>query len=259
MSTATMNVALESHKVVSEQEWLQARIDLLAKEKELRRHMDEVARVRRELPWKRVEQNYAFESGEGRKTLAELFEGRSQLVVYHFMFGPDWEQGCPSCSFIADHMEGARLHLPARDVTLLAVSRAPLAKIDAFQKRMGWKFPWVSSAGSSFNFDYQVSFTQDEKEKGEVTYNYGRMAFRGPEEPGLSVFYKQAGEVFHCYSTYARGLDILVGTYNYLDLVPKGRDEDGRPMAWLRHHDRYEDNKSAVFSGAKDSPEVSDC
>ncbi len=250
MSTATVNVALEGHTVASEQEWLQARMELLAKEKELRSHMDEVARLRRELPWKRVEQDYVFETGEGRKMLSELFEGRRQLVIYHFMFGPDWEQGCASCSYLADHMEGARLHLAQRDVTLLAVSRAPLAKIDAFKKRLGWKFRWVSSAGSSFNFDYHVSFTQEEMGRGEVYYNYRHSAFPQSEAPGLSVFYKNAGEVFHCYSTYARGLDILLGTYNYLDFVPKGRDEDGLewPMAWVRHNDRYED-----------SPKVSDC
>ena len=250
MSTAAMNVAVEGHTVVSWQEWLPARLELLAKEKELRRHMDEVARLRRDLPWRRVEQNYTFETGEGRKTLSELFEGRSQLVIYHFMFGPNSKQGCSGCSFVADHMEGARLHLPQRDVTLLAVSRAPLVKIDLFKKRMGWKFHWVSSAGSTFNFDYHVSFKQEEVGPGEVYYNYHRKAFRESEEPGLSVFYKNAGQVFHCYSTYARGLDILIGTYNYLDLVPKGRDEDGLelPMAWLRHHDRYEDR-----------PKVSSC
>lgn len=242
MSAAAMNVGIEGHAVVSEQEWLHARLALLDKEKELRRQMDEVARLRRELPWKRVEQNYVFETGDGRKTLSDLFEGRSQLVIYHFMFGPDWEQGCASCSLLADHMEGPRLHLPQRDVTLLVVSRAPLAKIDAFKQRLGWKFPWVSSAGSAFNFDYQVSFTQEEKGRGEVYYNYRNGAFPQSEGPGLSVFYKNAGEVFHCYSTYARGLDVLVGTYNYLDLVPKGRDEDGLEwsMAWVRHHDRYE-------------------
>jgi predicted dithiol-disulfide oxidoreductase (DUF899 family) len=250
MSTATMNVAVQGHAVVSEQEWLRDRLELLAKEKELRRHMDQVARLRRELPWKRVEQNYVFETGQGRKTLSELFEGRSQLLIYHFMFSPDWEQGCTGCSFVADHMEGARLHLPQRDVTLLAVSRAPLAKLDAFKKRMGWQFRWVSSEGSSFNFDYHVSFTEEEMGRGEVYYNYAHRVFPRSEGPGLSVFYKKAGEVFHCYSMYARGLDVLIGTYNYLDLVPKGRDEGGleMPMAWVRHNDRYED-----------SPKVSEC
>lgn len=242
MSTATMKLVTESHAVASEQEWLQARLHLLAREKELRRQMDDVARLRRELPWKRVEQNYVFAAAEGSKTLSDLFEGRSQLVVYHFMFGPDWEQGCPGCSFIGDHLDGVNFHLPHRDVTLVAVSRAPLAKIDAFKARMGWRFPWVSSAASTFNFDYHVSFTPEELKRGEVYYNYGNRAFPQSEAPGLSVFYQNAGKVFHCYSTYGRGLDILLGTYNYLDLVPKGRGEDGleRPMAWLRHHDRYE-------------------
>jgi predicted dithiol-disulfide oxidoreductase (DUF899 family) len=254
MSTAAMSVAIPSidggRNVVSEREWLEARLELLVKEKELRKHMDQVARSRQKLPWKRVEQNYVFQTAEGPKMLSELFEGRSQLMIYHFMFGPDWEQGCASCSFVADHMEGARVHLPQRDVTLLAVSRAPLAKIDAFKERMGWKFRWVSAANSSFNFDYHVSFTQEEMGRGRVEYNYACREFPQSEGPGLSVFYKDNGEVFHCYSTYGRGLDVLVGTYNYLDLVPKGRDEDGLewPMAWVRHHDRYEG-----------SPKVSEC
>ena len=254
MSTATMNVAIESHAVVSEQEWLQARLELLAKEKELRRHMDEVARLRHALPWTRVEQNYVFDTAEGVRNLSELFEGRSQLVIYHFMFGPDWEQGCAGCSFVGDHMDGTLLHLPQRDVTLVAVSRAPLAKIDAFKERMGWKFPWVSSAGSSFNFDHHVSFTPEEMKRGEVYYNYGHRAFPQSEGPGLSVFYQSGGEVFRCYSTYARGLDILLGTYNYLDLVPKGRDEDGmeRPMAWLRHHDRYDNIPKVPQCGCRE-------
>ena len=247
MSTAALS---PFHSVVSQQEWLQARLDLLTKEKDLRRHMDQVARQRHQLPWTRVEQNYIFDTAEGPQTLAGLFEGRSQLIVYHFMFGPDWEQGCPGCSFLADHLEGPRLHLPHRDVTLLAVSRAPLAKLEAFKKRMGWKFRWVSSAGSSFNFDYQAAFTDDQPESGQVYYNYGKQAFPQSEAPGLSVFFQNAGQVFHCYSTYARGLDVLVGAYNYLDLVPKGRDEASltMPMAWVRHHDRYED-----------APQVSPC
>lgn len=250
MSTATVSTAIEDHAVVSGQEWLEARLDLLSKEKELRRHMDEVAGLRQKLPWKRVEQDYVFETGEGRKMLSELFQGCTQLVVYHFMFGPDWEEGCSSCSFVADHMEAAKIHLAQRDVALLAVSRAPLAKLDAFKRRMGWRFRWVSSAENSFNFDYHVSFTREEMGTGDVYYNYGRWRQPPSEGSGLSVFYKNEGEVFHCYSTYARGLDVLIGTYNYLDLVPKGRNEAGleTPMAWIRHHDRYEDN-----------PKMSDC
>jgi predicted dithiol-disulfide oxidoreductase (DUF899 family) len=242
METLTTNMAMEGHAVVSDQEWLQARLALLAKEKELRRHMDEIAHLRQALPWKRVEPNYVFQTSDGPKTLSDLFDGSSQLVIYHFMFGPDWEQGCPGCSFLGDHMDGALLHLPQRDVTLLAVSRAPLAKIDPFKARMGWRFRWVSSERSSFNFDYHVSFNAEERKRGEVYYNYAQRAFPQSEGSGLSVFCKSAGQVYHSYSTYARGLDILLGTYNYLDLVPRGRAEDGMetPMAWLRHHDKYE-------------------
>lgn len=254
MTAASTETAL-AHAVVSSEEWLQARLDLLAKEKQLRKQMDEVARLRRELPWERVESNYLFETARGQKTLAELFEGRSQLMLYHFMFAPEWEQGCTGCSFVGDHVDGALIHLAQRDVTWTAVSRAPLAKIDAFKKRMGWKFPWVSSFGSGFNFDYHVSFTAEEMARGEVYYNYARRTFPQSEGPGLSVFYKdEAGQVFHTYSVYARGLDILLGTYNYLDLAPKGRDEDGlvMPMAWVRHHDRYENSPKASSCGCPD-------
>jgi predicted dithiol-disulfide oxidoreductase (DUF899 family) len=217
--------------------------------------MDEVARLRRDLPWERVEKNYTFHANEGPKTLAELFDGRSQLMLYHFMLAPDWEQGCVGCSFLADHIDGAAVHVAHRDVTLTAVSRAPLEKINAFKERMGWKFPWVSSFGTDFNFDYHVAFTQEEVAHGEVYYNYDTRRFRESEGPGLSVFYKDGeGQVFHTYSTYARGLDVLVGTYNYLDLAPKGRDEGGfeMPMAWVRHHDRYEDNPKASSCGCQE-------
>lgn len=252
MSTATMTPTAETRAVVSPEQWLTARLELLAKEKELRRQMDEVARLRRELPWERVEKNYIFDTEGGQKTLAELFEGRSQLMLYHFMFGPDWEQGCSGCSFVGDHVDGAIVHLAHRDVTWAAVSRASLEKIAAFKKRMGWKFRWVSSSPSDFNFDYHVSFTQAEMADGEVYYNYGRRRFPQSEGPGISVFYRDGGgQVFHTYSAYARGLDVLVGTYNYLDLAPKGRDEDAfeMPMAWLRHHDRYEDAPKASSCG----------
>jgi predicted dithiol-disulfide oxidoreductase (DUF899 family) len=252
MSTTTLTAPTRSHAAVSSDKWLEARLGLLAKEKQLRRQMDEIAQLRRELPWERVEKNYTFETGEGQKSLADLFNGRSQLIIYHFMFGPEWEQGCASCSLIGDHADGSTVHLAHRDVTWTAVSRAPLAKIDAFKKRMGWKFPWVSSHGSDFNFDYHVSFTQSEMERGEIYYNYANGRFPQSEGPGLSVFYKdEAGEVFHTYSTYARGLDVLLGTYNYLDLVPKGRDENSfeMPMAWVRHHDRYEDSSKVSSCG----------
>ena len=228
--------------VVSQAEWLAARRALLAKEKEAVRLRDEVNAQRLALPWVRVEKPYTFDTAGGRRTLAELFAGRSQLIVYHLMHGPGWAAGCPGCSFLADHLDGALAHLEHHDVTLTAVSRAPLAEIAAYKARMGWRFPWVSSHGSDFNFDYHVSFTPEELAKGAVYYNYGPRDFPVEEAPGVSVFYRNtAGEVFHTYSTYGRGLDILIGTYNYLDLTPKGRDEDPEAtMSWVRYHDRYE-------------------
>ena len=231
-------------KVVSRDEWLAARKQHLKKEKEFTRLRDKLSAERRELPWVKVEKNYVFDGPNGKETLADLFDGRSQLIVYHFMFGPEWEQGCPSCSFLADHIDGVVVHLAHRDVTFVVVSRAPLPKIEAFKKRMGWRFKWVSSYGNDFNFDYHVSFTKDEMAKGKVYYNYDVNEFPSDEGPGTSVFYKDGtGDIFHTYSAYARGLDMLVGAYNYLDLVPKGRDEAELPwtMAWVRHHDRYGD------------------
>jgi predicted dithiol-disulfide oxidoreductase (DUF899 family) len=231
------------HKVVSKEEWLEARLAHLAAEKELTRQRDELSRQRRELPWEKVETNYVFESPYGPESLTDLFADRSQLIIYHFMLGPDWEEGCKSCSFLADHFDATRIHLAHRDVTFAVVSRTPMTRIQAFQKRMGWRFHWVSSYGTDFNRDYGVQFTKDEL-AGEVNYNYGKQRFGSEEAPGLSVFYKDdAGEVFHTYSTYSRGLDTLVGTYQFLDLVPKGRDEDGLAftMAWVRHHDQYGD------------------
>lgn len=236
------------HNVVSREEWLIARKAHLAKEKEFTRARDALSRQRRALPWVKVDKPYVFDAPGGKKTLADLFGGRSQLIVYHFMFGPDWEEGCKSCSYLADHFDGAAVHLAQRDVTLVVVSHAPLPKIEAFKQRMGWRFPWVSSYGSDFNSDYHVSFSKDEMESGKVYYNYAMTEFGSDEAPGVSVFYKnEAGEIFHTYSTYARGLDILVGTYNFLDMAPKGRDEDSLSftMAWVRHHDRYESNGSA--------------
>jgi predicted dithiol-disulfide oxidoreductase (DUF899 family) len=231
------------HRVVSREDWLAARRQLLGKEKEFTRRRDQLSAERRELPWVKVEKEYVFDTPDGKETLADLFDGRSQLMVYHFMFGPGWEQGCPSCSFVSDHIDGANWHLPHRDVTLLAVSRAPLPDIEAFKQRMGWRFKWVSSYGSDFNYDFHVSFTKEELAKGKVAYNYDLV--EGYDElPGISVFYKDpSGAVFHTYSAYARGLDMLVGAYNYLDLAPRGRDEAALPwtMAWVRHHDRYDD------------------
>jgi len=230
------------HAVVSQAEWLAARKALLAKEKEFTKARDELSRQRRALPWVKVDKNYVFDTPAGKRSLAELFDGRSQLIVYHFMLGPGWGQGCPSCSYLADHFDGANIHLAQRDVTLLVVSRAPLAEIDAYKKRMGWRFPWVSSFGGDFNRDFHVSFSKDEVANGGE-YNYATGNIPSEELPGLSAFIRnEAGEIFHTYSAYARGLDTLVGAYNFLDLAPKGRDEDALPwtMVWVKRHDEYE-------------------
>ena len=230
-------------RIVSRDRWIAERKKLLAREKELTHLHDQVARERRALPWVRIEESYVFDAPEGRRTLAELFEGRRQLLVQHFMLGPDWEQGCPSCSFMADHADGMTVHLAHRDTTFVAISRAPLAEIQRFRQRMGWQFEWVSSNANRFNFDFGVSFTPEDKAKNEVTYNYGKQPFESEELPGISVFFKDdAGEVFHTYSTYRRGVEAMMGTYSLLDLTPKGRDERDVPykMEWVRHHDRYE-------------------
>ena len=251
----------EHSRVVSRTEWVAARKDLLTKEKNFTRQRDALSAERRKLPWVRVEKEYVFDAPGGKETLAGLFGGRSQLIVYHFMFGPGWEEGCPSCSFVADHIDGSVVHLAHRDVTLLAVSRAPLPQIEAFKKRMGWRFKWVSSYGNDFNRDYHVSFTKDEMAKGKVSYNYDMTEFPSEEAPGASVFYKdETGGIFHTYSTYARGLDMLVGAYNYLDLAPKGRDEDGLAftMAWVRHHDKYSDGQFVDPTQTYSPPKSSD-
>ncbi len=230
-------------KIVSQSEWLAARRALLAKEKEFTKARDALSAQRRDLPWTPVENSYVFDGPAGKETLSDLFGGKTQLMVYHFMLGPGWVQGCPSCSFLADHFDGAAIHLAQRDVTLVVVSRAPLAEIQAYQKRMGWKFKWVSSFGNDFNRDFHVSFTPEEKARGKVEYNYDLTEFPSEEAPGLSAFIKsETGNVLHTYSSYARGLDILVGTYNFLDMAPKGRDEAALPwtMAWVRRHDEYE-------------------
>ena len=236
--------SIKAHPVVSHEEWLSARTAFLAKEKEFTRLRDELSRQRRDLPWEKVDKQYVFDGPSGKETLAELFENRSQLIVYHFMFAPDWDEGCPHCSFWADNFNGISVHLNHRDVTFVAISRAPLAKIESFKKRMGWSFKWVSSFQSDFNFDYQASFTPEEVQSGTAFYNYRRMDPYDMDREGTSVFYKdESGAVFHTYSCYARGIDMMNGTYHYLDLVPKGRDEEGLegPQAWVRYHDRYED------------------
>jgi len=250
------------HKVVSRDEWLKARRAHLTAEKELTRKRDELSRQRRELPWVRIEKNYIFEGPNGPETLADLFAGRSQLIVYHFMLGPSWEEGCKSCSFLADHFDAARIHLAHRDVTLAVVSQAPMPGIKEFQDRMGWRFHWISAFGTDFQHDYGVHFTKEEL-AGEVDYNYRRTHVGLEELPGLSVFCKdEAGEIFHTYSTYARGLEPLVGTYHFLDFVPKGRDEDSLAftMAWVRHHDKYDDDYVLNPTASYEKPrETSGC
>jgi predicted dithiol-disulfide oxidoreductase (DUF899 family) len=272
---------MPQHKVGTDEEWFAARLELLEREKELTRRSDELAKERRELPWVAVENEYSFETDEGTRTLAELFDGRSQLLVYHFMFGPQYAAGCPGCSFQADHFDGVVPHLKARDVTLLCASRAPLEKLQAYKRRMGWKFPWVSSLDGEFNFDYGVSFTEEQQRSG-AEYNFGTVDFAAPlraaepsgstsettpsrlaesaggdllagiaascgtdvagylaEAPGMSAFALSDGVVYRTYSTYARGLDVLLGTYQLLDRVPRGRDE-GEAPDWVRRHDEYE-------------------
>lgn len=232
----------DQSKVVTREEWLAARLSLLEKEKALTRHRDEVAAERLALPWVEVDKTYRFTGPDGEMSLSDLFDGRSQLIVYHFMYGPDWTEGCKSCSLLGDQLDGVRVHLANHDVTLVAVSRAPLAKLDAFKRRMGWQFPWVSSSASDFNFDFKVSFTEEQRESGRVRYNFGEHEYVSDELPGASSFYRnEAGDVFHTYSVYARGLDPFLALYQVLDIAPKGRNEEGLdyPMAWVRHHDRY--------------------
>ena len=259
---ASSKTELKQSKVVSHEEWLAARKEHLAKEKEFTKLRDELSRQRRELPYEKVGKNYVFEGPNGKETLADLFGGRSQLFVYHFMLGPGWKEGCQSCSYLADHFDGPTIHLANRDVTLVVVSRAPYAEIEAFKKRMGWKFKWVSSFGNDFNYDYHVSFTKEETAKGEVYYNYGMTKFPSEEAPGGSVFRRDAatGEVFHTYSGYGRALDILIGAYNFLDFAPKGRDEEGLAfsMSWVRHHDKYSEGYSVDPTQSYVAPKIAD-
>lgn len=233
---------MQQNKVLSHEQWVGARKRLLEKEKEFTRARDALSRERRELPWEQVNKAYVFDGPDGKESLVDLFDGRSQLIVYHFMYGPDWDAGCKSCSFIADHFEPAIIHLNQRDVSMVAVSRAPLEKLENFKKRMGWGFKWVSSLENDFNRDYHVSFTQEEIDNGDSYYNYKNQVYPSTEAPGASVFFKdENGPLFHTYSVYERGLDMFITAYHYLDLVPKGRDEDGLSytMEWLRLHDEY--------------------
>jgi predicted dithiol-disulfide oxidoreductase (DUF899 family) len=231
---------MQPQKIVSQDEWMAAHKAHLVKEKEFTRMRDQLRAERLALPWVRVDKTYEFDTPQGRKTLAGLFEGRSQLAMYHFMLGPDWKQGCVGCSFGADHFDGANLHLQHHDVTFLAVSRAPLEKIEAYKKRMGWKFPWVSSFGSDFNYDFNVSFHKEDIKAGRAVYNYAPLDYEMDELHGTTAFYKdEKGDIFRTFSRYARGDEDVMGTYMILDIMPKGRNESGT-MDWVKRHDEYE-------------------
>ena len=235
---------MQDHTVVPRDEWLSARRELLVKEKEFTRLRDELTAQRQALPWEKIDKHYVFDGPGGRMSLSDLFEGRSQLIISHFMFGPDWAEGCPSCSFWADSYDGVPVHLNERDISFAVVSRARLETLSAYKERMGWGFKWVSSFSTDFNYDAHVSFTPEEMQRGEMFYNYHDGKFPSDEAPGMSVFYRNTeGEIFHTYSCFARGLDILNGAYNLMDLTPKGRDEADLPytMAWLKRHDQYGD------------------
>ena len=231
----------KDHKIVSRKEWLAARKRLLVEEKKFTRLRDRLNQQRRSLPWVKVDKEYVFDGPKGKATLAELFGGMGQLIVYHFMFAPGWKEGCPHCSFWADHYDSVGIHLGQRDTTLVDVSRAPIKEIEAFKKRMGWRFPWFSSYQNDFNYDFQVSFTPEQIRRGTLFYNYANIEMDMSDREGVSAFYRDpSGEVFHTYSAYARGIDLLNTTYNFLDLTAKGRDENpNRPQDWVRHHDRY--------------------
>lgn len=228
------------HDVVSHEAWLAARKAFLAKEKEFTRLRDELAAARRALPWERVTKEYVFDGPTGKETLSDLFAGMSQLVIYHFMFAPEWDAGCKSCSFWADNFDGIDIHLAHRDISFLAISRAPVAKLEAYRKRMGWRFKWVSSGGTSFNYDYLASFTPEQVANGGAQFNYSDMKPPETDMVGISVFTKdESGAIYHTYSAYSRGVDLMNGAYNYIDLTPKGRDEGGRNQFWVRRHDEY--------------------
>jgi predicted dithiol-disulfide oxidoreductase (DUF899 family) len=228
------------HRVVSHEEWVAARTKFLAEEKAFTKQRDEISRKRRELPWEKVEKAYTFEGPNGKETLGGLFEGRSQLIVYHFMFTPDWDAGCPHCSFWADNFNDVIVHLNHHDVTMVAVSRASYSKLAAYRQRMGWSFKWLSSAGSDFNFDLGISFTDDQVKAKEAIFNYGSQAPGMTDREGTSVFFKDdEGNIFHTYSTYARGIDMTNTAYHYIDLTPRGRDEGDNPQYWVRRHDEY--------------------
>jgi len=240
---------MTDHKIVSETEWTEARRNFLDREKELTRLQEKVSEERRALPWVKVTKNYTFDTPQGKKSLSDLFAGNSQLIVYHFMFSPDWKEGCVGCSFLSDHIDGANQHLKHHDVTYVAVSRAPLDKLTAYKKRMGWKFPWVSSEGSDFNYDFHVSFTKDQIAKGEATYNFEPYTGDMEDLHGSSVFIKDSdGAIYHTYSAYARGDERSLGTYMWLDITPNGRNEGqgGNLTNWVKRHDQYDDAPKAA-------------
>lgn len=266
MNTLPMSEQLQGHRVVSQADWLEARKALLHEEKEYMRLGDKLSALRRELPWVKVDKDYRFQGANGEVSLRDLFDGRSQLFVQHFMFAPDWEEGCVGCSFTADHVDPARVHFQQRDITYVAISRAPYEKLAAYKKRMGWDFDWVSSGDSDFNYDYSVSFTPEQMASGHVFYNYEMTDAQIADLPGISVFYKDSdGEIYHTYSAFSRGMETLNGAYMFLDLVPKGRDEAHleNPTGWWRRHDSYETegkNTCCQNTPAKElNPIVSEC
>jgi predicted dithiol-disulfide oxidoreductase (DUF899 family) len=240
MPTQNAGGRLQGHRTVSQKDWFAARKVLLAKEKAFTRRRDGLSEERRKLPWTRVDKEYLFDGPRGKESLSDLFAGKSQLIIYHFMFAPEWEAGCPHCSFWADNFDGIIVHLKQRDAAMAAVSRAPLKKLEAFKRRMGWSFKWLSSSGSDFNYDFGASFSREQLKSGEALYNFGTQPPGMTDREGTSVFYKdKQGGIFRTYSTYSRGIDMTNAAYHYLDLLPKGRDERGRGQFWVRHHDRY--------------------
>jgi predicted dithiol-disulfide oxidoreductase (DUF899 family) len=244
MAKLTTRTGTRQHRVVSPKAWVAARQALLVGEKKLMRLHDQLKQKRRALPWTAVKKDYVFDGPNGKAPLAELFAGKRQLIVYHFMFGPDEAEGCPHCSFWADHFDSARLHLPQRDTSLVVISRAPFKKLAAFKRRMRWKFPWVSSGRTDFNYDFGVSFRPADLAAGTAVYNYAKLGMDMEDLPGISTFYRSPGGIFHTYSAFSRGIDLLNGTYNFLDLTAKGRDENPeRPQDWVRYHDKYRSGK----------------
>jgi predicted dithiol-disulfide oxidoreductase (DUF899 family) len=241
MSSQISETELQNHPVISNDKWIEAGAKLLVKEKELSHMRDQVAKLRRELPWVPVEQDYVFEGPDGKVKLSELFKGKNQLIIYHCMWGFDDDDGCPGCSLIMDHVDSARQHFEHHDIAFAAISHAPVSKFIAFKKKMGWTFPWLSSAENTFNYDFGVSYKREDLSKGPVLHNFTMQKLNGEEQPGLSAFFKNdRGEIFRTYSTYERGLDLLIGAYNYIDLTAEGRNESG-PMDWVNFHDRYPD------------------